>query len=231
MTLSVPPLLAVLVLASTYLPAHAFDPVPYAPPKVGLEIHFDMRDGPGGKRVGEAMHRITGIAGKQVTFLSKSEQLLGKRSFKFSNDIVSQYGIAPRRVTGARSGTVTRADWQALDGFWPLLKDRTVYLSFQIFRSHGGKRPDSKAYLTGRSSFTAIRTEKIDILGEEHEAIVLRRETVDEIVRAKKPIKRRIRYLIWWSLKVNWMVRMELSGTSGGTTYRRVVSVTKLVKP
>lgn len=217
---------AVLVLATT---AHAFEPVPFLPPKIGLEVHFEMRDGPQGKRVGQATHRVIGVTGSEITFTSASEQKLGTRTFKFDNVIVSRYGIAPREVSSGKSGTTAKADWKSLDAFWPLLPDKTVYLNFEVFRTGRGAR--DKPYMRGRSSFTAVREETITVLGEDHDTIVLERETFEEILAAKKPIKRRIRYRIWWSRKVHWMVRMTLSGESGGKRHERVVFVTKLVAP
>lgn len=219
---------AVCVLAASGT-ARAFEPVPYLPPRVGLEVHFEMRDGPEGKRVGQATHRIIGVTGTEVTFKSASEQKLGTRSFKFDNVVVSRYGIAPREVSTGKSGTTAKADWKPLDAFWPLLPDKTVYLNFEVFRT--GRGAMAKPYMRGRSSYTAVRAETITVLGEDHDTIVLERETFEEILAAKNPIKRRIRYRIWWSRKVHWMVRMALSGESGGKRYERVVFVTKLVAP
>ena len=171
------------------------------------------------------------MSGKEVSFTSKTEQKLGSRTFKFENRIVSQYGIAPKRMTAGKSGTVAVADWTVLDTFWPLTAGKTVRLNFEIFRTTRRDIGKAKPYLRGRSAFTATGAERIDVLGEGHDTIVLERTTYDEILAAKTPVKREIRYRIWWSRTVNWMVRMEMIGTSGGKTYRRTVTATKLVSP
>lgn len=217
--------------AVTAPPALAFDPVPYAPPKIGLEVHYRMTTAGGGKTVGTAIHKITGTDGNEVTFSAKSEQILSSRTFSFDNLIVSQYGIAPKRMSGGKSATIAKANWSALDGLWPLAEGKQVFLNFEVFRATLKSIGSAKPYLRGRSSFSVLRAEKVRVLDAEHDAVVLERKTYDEILAAKKPIKREVTYHLWWSLQTHWVVRMEISGRHKGQPYKQIVTVTKLVQP